>query len=555
MELETRPRDLHVAASFLANAARGQDDIFLRLVAPGGAKDYSYAEISDLSRAYNAHFRSANLPEGSVLAIILTHGVELYAAFLGAMMAGLVPTILPFPTPKQDPQRYWSSHVELFALSQVRCLFTYDALLADARTHFGPGLAHISTSVDVDLGARSFEIAPTDLALLQHSSGTTALKKGVMLSHRAIHAQVESYARTTGLERGSRIVSWLPLYHDMGLVACFLMPMIVGCPVAHLDAFAWSARPTILLDEIVAFRGEYVWLPNFAYNHIVNNVRQTSRWDLSSVRAIIDCSEPCKPATFERFLKTPQFAGLKAEALQVCYAMAENVFAVSQTRMGETPRVLAVTAQSLRDGRRIVEAPPGDESAVRLLSCGRTIEGVEARIVGSQGEVLADEGELGEVAVSGASLYSGYHRRPEVTARRLVDGWHGTGDLGFLLAGELYITGRIDDLLIVHGKNIYAHEVEMAVNDLGLAIPGRVVAFAAANAGLGTDDLIVLCEIAAGVEGPPVKRAVREAVDATFGVTAAFVGALTPGTLVKTTSGKISRHDNKVLYERTRDAQ
>lgn len=546
---------VNVAASFISNADEKADETFLKLVAPSGVRNFTYREIRELACAYNAHFRSAGLRRGDVVAIILMHSVDLYGAFLGAMMAGLVPTIMPFPTPKQDHARYWSSHVELFAISGIRAIFTYVENMDEAKRHFGAALDHISTSSDVDLERKIDDILTNDLAVLQHSSGTTALKKGVMLTHRAIHAQVASYAQVIGLEKGARIVTWLPLYHDMGFIACFLAPMIVGCSIAHLDPFAWSARPTSLLDEIVAFGGEFVWLPNFAYNHIVNNIRPSMSWDLSRLRAVIDCSEPCKPATFERFRGRPQFINLRPTALQVCYAMAENVFAVTQTRMHDVPRVLSVSAQSLREGKRVSLAQDGEEGVVQFLSCGRTIDGVAINIIGPNGERLNSDGEIGEVVITGHSLYSGYYHRPEITAQKLVDGWHHTGDIGFIVDDELYIAGRVDDLLIVRGKNIYAHEVEEAVNTLGVTIPGRVVAFSAPNENLGTDDLVVICETAEDAVEAQVKRAIRDAVESAFGATVSYVGMVAPGVLVKTTSGKLSRRDNKSLFLRGSLAQ
>ena len=537
-----------VVDSFLENAETRGDALFLKLNAASSTRNYTFLEIRDLAYAYNAHFRAARLPRGSVLAIILTHGVDLYGAFLGAMMAGLVPTLMPFPTPKQDKARYWTSHAELFALSKIRAILTYDENLDDARRHFGAALDYLSSISQVDRTRADARLDRHEVALLQHSSGTTALKKGVMLTHDAIHAQVKTYARSIGVTAGSRFVTWLPLYHDMGLVSCFLMPMIIGCPIAHMDPFVWSARPTLLLDELVAFEGEYAWLPNFAYNHIVNCIRPSMQWDLSRVKAIIDCSEPCKAATFERFRAHPKLASLNPQALQVCYAMAENVFAVTQTRLDESPRVIAVDPQSLREGRRIRLAEADAADAQPWLSCGRAIEGVGVRIIDRDGATLDEDGAIGEIAISGPCLYSGYHYRPEITAQRLVDGWHRTGDVGFLLDGELYVTGRVDDLLILRGKNIYAHEVEEAVNALGVAIPGRIVAFSAPNETVGAEDLIILCELSADAPDAKAKKAIRETIDATFGVTVSHIGAVAPGTLVKTTSGKLSRKDNRLMY-------
>lgn len=540
-----QPRN--VASAFVENAGKCGDRTFVRITTGKGATDYSFAQVRDAAFAYNAHFRASGLQPGSVIAIILTHSVELYTAFLGSMMAGLVPTIMPFPTPKQDREKYWTSHAELFTLSDISAVFTYDENVEDIHAYLGEQVRYVSTASDCDPDIMCDVIEDGDLAVLQHSSGTTALKKGVMLTHDAIFNQVASYTRCIGLDEASRIVSWLPLYHDMGFIACFLTPMIAGCTLSHLDAFIWSARPTLLLDEIDAFGGEYVWLPNFAYNHIANSVRASREWDLGSVKAIINCSEPCKPETFKVFQAVPQFRNLPTTALQVCYAMAENVFAVSQTPLDAQPRVLTITDRSFREGARVEQAAEG-EKGIGILSCGNVIPGTRVAIVAPSGELVHEQGLLGEIAICGDSLYSGYYHRPEITARKLVDGWHRTGDVGFVLNDELFITGRLDDLLIIRGKNIYAHEVEETVNSLGLVIPGRAVAFSIFSEGKGEASLIILAEgddLSAEAE---IHKAVRRLVEASFGVSLTDFKLLPPRTLRKTTSGKLSRKDNSELY-------
>ena len=535
-----------VATAFLGHATASPDALFLRLNTGTEAHDHSYGAIAARARRFNAHFRGAGLPEGAVIAIILTHSADIYCAFLGAMMAGLVPTIMPFPTPKQDKAKYWESHRELFALSGIRALFTYAANVADVGAHLGGCIDWVATADDLDEAASSDAVTTGELAVLQHSSGTTALKKGVMLTHAAIADQVAAYAAAIGIARGDRIASWLPLYHDMGFVACFLMPMTLGCPVVHLDAFVWSARPTLLLDDLVGFGAAYAWLPNFAFNHIANAMRAAQSWDMAGVRALINCSEPCKPATFARFRALPQLKNLRPGALQVCYAMAENVFAVSQTGAEADAAALAISAASLRDGRALALAGEG-EAASAILSCGRPVAGTEVAVLGADGPETA-ELRAGEIVIRGDSLYAGYYHRPEITAQRLVDGWHHTGDVGFLHAGELYVTGRIDDLLIVRGKNLYAHEIEEAMNELGLVIPGRAVAIADFDSVRGDAALVILAEADDPAREKEFAAAARRMVVDRFAVSLGDFRLLPPRTLRKTTSGKLSRVANAELY-------
>ena len=229
------------------------------------------------------------------------------------------------------------------------------------------------------------------IALLQHSSGTTGLKKGVALSYAAIADHVESYARAVDLSPADVIVSWLPLYHDMGLIACLIMPAYFAVPVTHIDPLHWVGRPGTLLDAIVAHRGTFAWLPNFAFDHLSGTVsRRASEWDLSGMRAFIDCSEPCKSASLDRFAEAFAASGVRQGQLQCCYAMAETVFAVSQTRPGAGPPArIWVESESLHRGSRPKLTHPG--KGVELVECGSVIEGLTVSIHDANGDEIADD--------------------------------------------------------------------------------------------------------------------------------------------------------------------
>jgi acyl-CoA synthetase (AMP-forming)/AMP-acid ligase II len=319
------------------------------------------------------------------------------------------------------------------------------------------------------------------------------------------------------------IASWLPLYHDMGLIACFMLPLIADGVIVSLDAFEWVAKPEILLAEIQRARARFVWLPNFAFHHLVRT-RSGEACDLSSVRAFINCSEPCKPATFDEFAAA---FGVDAERLQTCYAMAETVFAVTQTRLGEPPRRI------LRDGKA-------------FLSCGPVIDGLELRILDGEGAALPPD-RVGEIAVKGACLFSGYYKLENETKAAFAGDWYRTGDLGFVEGGELFVTGRIKDLIIVNGRNFYAHDIEAVVNAVAGIKPGRAVAVGRFSEVSQSEELLVIAE-AEGTDAAPLRKAVRDAIEAAAGLTGATVQIVPPGWLVKTTSGKISRSENLAKY-------
>jgi len=313
-----------------------------------------------------------------------------------------------------------------------------------------------------------------DALFLQFSSGTTGLKKGVAVSAKALLWQVDTYADRIGLREGDRIASWLPLYHDMGLIACFFLPLLRGVPLVAMSPFEWVAHPEMLLDAVTRHRASLAWLPNFAYNLLAARAGAAAGADLSSLRALINCSEPVLESSHRLFLERFAPVGLRREALASCYALAENTFAVTS---GGIERPLATET---RDGRV-------------LVSSGRALPETAIRVLDPHGSPLA-EGEMGEIAIATPCLFSGYVGNPQETAASLKAGWFHTGDLGFLRDGELFVAGRIKDLLIIGGRNFYPQDVEALVDEVPGVIPGRCVALGVDDAALGTQVLVVIAE-------------------------------------------------------------
>lgn len=276
------------------HAAQRPGAPWLHFMAGGNTTTYSFAETRDRSLVFAARFAALGLPPESVVFIILRHRAELYFAFLGAMQAGLIPAFLPFPTPKQDADLYWRGHRELFARVEPGAILTYAANMPALREALG-GLPTIVMDVDqTDASMAPQASLPHYLdsrtALLQHSSGTTGLKKGVMLRFSDIRLQVASYAGQLGMGPDDTVVTWLPLYHDMGLLSSFLTPLTLGAQVVSMDAFEWVSRPAMLLRAVEQHRASFAWMPNFAFNHIARLRPQGETFDLRSLRALISCS-------------------------------------------------------------------------------------------------------------------------------------------------------------------------------------------------------------------------------------------------------------------------
>ena len=467
------------------------------------------------------------------------------------MFVGAVPSFMPFPTPKQRSDLYWRDHEALFALIQPRLVLTYERNAAAARSTL-PNLS-VPIAVADERILRHDSVDPSDLpavgshdlACLQHSSGTTSLKKGVMLTHHAILAHVDSYAKAIGFGREDSIASWLPLYHDMGFIACFMTSIVMGTRLVAIDPFVWTLRPQVLLTAIEEYRSTFCWLPNFAFSHIATRVKADASHDLSSIRAFINCSEPCKPQTFERFAGRFFPNETDRARLQVCYAMAENVFAVTQTDLSRPATVLTCDAAAFSDGAIRQPVPGGYE--LSLLSCGTPIDGVRVEIRDADGSNSAPA-SIGEITITSPFLFDGYYKLPERTQEKLHDGWYATGDMGFLHDGELYVTGRMDDMLIVNGRNYYAHEIEAIANGVAGVAPGRTVAISVTDARTDATAVTVLLESVDGADAAHVATGVRHEVLERLGLAVHSVSVLARGSLIKTTSGKISRSKNRELF-------
>ena len=503
-----------------------------------GFQLWSYGDLHARALRWGERLAEAAGParRGQVAFVVLPHGIDLYAAFIGAMAAGLTPSMLPTPQVRQD-RAAWARAQEA-VIARARPV----ALVAGAaeRRALGGALGGLPVLEPEPFhpcgpGFRPAEPGRDEPALLQHSSGTTGLKKGVLLPYGQVDRHVGMLAEALGATGDDVWASWLPLYHDMGLVAAFLAPLSLGAGVVALDPFAWVAEPMSFFRAVARHRATLAWAPNFAFAHWVRTRGGHAAVDVSSLRALIDCSEPCRPETLERFAGAFEDCGITPGRLACCYGMAEVVFAATQTRPGAAPRTLTLDADALEGRRRAEPARPGRRSR-GLLSCGPPLPGVRLRID-------APEGSVGEILVKSPTRMSGYHAQPHDPGA-LAGGWRRSGDLGLLEGGELFVCGRLKELIIVHGRNLYAGDVEAAVSALPGVKPGRAVALGLADEDTGTEELAVMLEALDGSDPRGLEAVVRESIRGAFGVAPRHVVVAAPGALVKSTAGKMSRADN-----------
>jgi fatty-acyl-CoA synthase len=513
----------------------------------------SRREISERIRATGAALSALNVRPRDLVVIAHTQNLESIYAFWGVMMLGAIPSMFPTLTEKLDPGVYMRSMAELVRLSNVAALLTTDEFATQLSSNVSCPVyssRDLQQAFDRRDNIASGELRPSasdsDIAFLQHSSGTTGLQKGVALSHTAVLNQIAAYSEAIALTENDVIVSWLPLYHDMGLIAGFLLPLLQGIPLVLMSPFDWVQHPALLLKAIHQYRGTLCWLPNFAYNHCARRIRRRDSEDLSlnSMRLFINCSEPVRHDSHQLFLQRFKDNGVQPEMLGVSYAMAENTFAVTQTPPGRPARLDYIQQRELEQNRRASPADSQDPAAEIRVSCGPPIPGSEIRIVDEDGHSLPDR-HVGQIALHSPYLLTGYYLRPDLEP--FIDGWYMTSDLGYIADGEVYVIGRSKDLIINAGKNIYPQDIEAVVNEVPGVHAGRAVVFGVPDEREGTELLAVVAEVRTQdeAEQQSIRRAIRLAVVHQTSVTVSYIHLVGPKWLLKTSSGKIARSANR----------
>lgn len=521
---------------------KGEDD----------AQTVRFGEFTSLALAQAAYLQQQGLRQGDTVVLVMPQGIPLMTAFAGAMCLGAIPAILAYPNFKVDPAKYRFGLAGVTANLKARLIVIDDQFPSDLLEHVAlKGDSRIvRLKAEMPTPPRDFRPVdpdPSQVAFIQHSAGTTGLQKGVALSHTAVMTQLNHLTPALRLSSDDRIYSWLPLYHDMGLIACFMMPMVCHVPVVMQSPTEWVMQPGTMLEIVTRYRCTLAWTPNFTLQFLARRVRPRDReeFDLSSLRMLINCSEPVRGASMDEFRAAYSGCKLQPHVLQASYAMAETVFAVTQSGWGTSPdpKRIWVDAETVRKQHRAVQVADNSEAAMCFVSSGRCIPGSEVRIVSERGQALP-EGGIGEVTIRSDSLLDGYFNRPDLTEKALKDGWYWSGDLGFVLDGEVYVVGRKKDLIIVAGENIYPQDVEEIVSAHPAIHDGRVVAFGAYSADLGTEEIVVVAEVNREgdlAESDRIERELKNAIVGELGVVARRIYLKPPKWVVKSTAGKPAR--------------
>lgn len=523
-------------------------------------QELTYRQLIVGANQFALTYAREGVQAGEVILLILQHGPDLVFSFWGAVLHGAIPAIMPFLSEKLTPERYRADLASLISITKPTAVITSPEFEAEARLALSAGSSvrkvivtnSIETAREPDFDSLAgMNAAPEDVVILQHSSGTTGLQKGVALSHRAVLNQLQAYSSALQLDaQKDVIVSWLPLYHDMGLIACFLMPVLLRVPLVEMSPFDWVRAPYKLMQSVSQYKGTLTWLPNFAYNFCANKIRERNleNVDLSSWRAIINCSEPVHAESHQLFAEKFIKYGLDPRALHSSYAMAENVFGVTQSRLDSGPAVIEVDRESFMTAR-IAADPMENRPAMKMMSSGQPLPNTRVRVVDPNGEDVPER-VIGEITLQSDCMLSGYYNRPDATAQAIRDGWYLTGDFGFLADGDLYVSGRKKDMIIVGGKNIYPQDLEALAGEVPGVHPGRAVAFGIYDEEAGTEEVVVIAEADSlnPSEREAIADAIRRHITKSSAIALRHVKVVDEKWIIKTSSGKTARSANKEKF-------
>ncbi|MBK8616290.1 MAG: AMP-binding protein [Anaerolineales bacterium] len=517
----------------------------------------SYSRLMRGAQGFADALHNEGIASGEVVLLILRHGEELIYSYFGCVIHGAIPSVMSFLTEKLSPERYRADLSTLISVTRPAAIVTYAEFADEVRAVAGAGdsvraviVAENVSAHDVDFSSwNGLNRRPEDIALLQHSSGTTGLQKGVALSHQAVFNQLDAYSHSLALNDSDVIVSWLPLYHDMGLIAGFLLPVLYGIPLVLMSPFDWVRAPYRLMQSVSQYKGTLSWLPNFAYNFCAQKIRDRhlEGVDLSTWRAVINCSEPVRWESHQIFYEKFKAYGLPENALHSSYAMAENVFAVTQSNLAGRPKVEVIEREAFMVERVAREA--NDKAAITVMSSGSPLPNVQIKIVDEKGNELPER-VIGEIILKSDCMLTGYYNRPDVTEKAFLNGWYVTGDYGYLSGGELFVSGRKKDMIIVGGKNVYPQDLELLSYEVPGVHAGRSVAFGLFDEEQGTEEVVIIAEADSEdeAENQKIADAIRQHVTKNSAIALRYVKVVGPKWIVKTSSGKTARSANKEKF-------
>jgi fatty-acyl-CoA synthase len=559
-------------AQCIEDAAKAEPTLGFRFIpedgspAAGSEASFSYTAIERASARYGGALQALGLRKGDRVALILPANEDFVLAFFGAIRAGIVPVPIYPPLGLGQLQSYLDNTRHIVAKCGARALLTSSKikLLLGTVQASCPALEQVVAIEGIRESMeplKAEKIGLDDVAFLQFTSGSTSRPKGVTLTHGNLAANIKCI-----MEDGLRIrpgdhgISWLPLYHDMGLIGFVLAPVAHRIPIAFLPPLLFLKRPVSWFQAVTRHKGTIAYAPNFAFALCVKRIREKDLdgIDLSSWRVAGCGAEPIRPETLEAFVSAFGKVGFRGDALLPSYGMAESSLAIAFTELGEGMKTTSVDGPTLWGNNTAKHVPDDDENAIRLVSCGSAFPDHEIAVFDPEdaaSEKPLLEGRVGEIRIAGPSVMKGYWEDAERTKDSFAGRFLKTGDLGFLDAGHIYICGRSKEVVIVNGRNYYPQDMEWEAAKVPGVRKGNVIAFGSRDpSGIERDrERVVIAfetpDAAEPARAQALSQAVRKAVQEGMGLTLDDVVPVAQGALPKTSSGKLQRAKTRELYE------
>lgn len=514
----------------------------------------TWAAVHHEARGVAAALQARGVGPGDHVAILGPTTRTLVTAIQATWLCGACMVMLPLPM-RMGSLDQFIDQTRSRLRSADATVVLIDAQLADFVEHVegDPPFVLLDALVDESDPAAYVEPVadPEALAVLQFTSGSTSEPKGVMLTNRAVCNNIDGALAASELTYDDKVVSWLPLYHDMGLIGLLTIPMSSGVHLVQGAPQDFMARPLRWMTWLSEFGGTTTAGPNFAYVLATRALRRAEGLDLSTARIMLNGAEPIDCDAFRAFAVAAAPHGLDPSALYPAFGMAELCIAGTFPRPGEGLVTDTVDAEALEHRRRAEPVPADHARARELATLGRPVPGLRMRVVDTETGAECPEREVGELLIAGNSLTTGYYHRPEATAESIVDGWLRTGDLAYLVDGRLVLCGRIKDLIIIGGRNIHPQDIEKIVGSVDGVRAGNVIAFGQEGRA-SKQHVIVVAETPLDGDDPGravLAKEITRLVTDEVGVPPREIVLVGPGTVPKTSSGKLQRSACRARYE------
>ncbi len=539
------------------------DRVHIHLLEDDSGQDITYGQLLETASRVAAGLSAAGLRRNDTVAIMLPTCADFFYAFFGVVLAGGIAVPIYPPARPDKIEDYVRRQVSILRNADVRFLIGFDQV-GSVLQIMGLSLPNLLdvTTIDAlrETGAKSRlggTVEPSDVGFIQYTSGSTGEPKGVVLTHANILANVRGIGWAVKFRPDDIVVSWLPLYHDMGLIGSWLFSVYYGAPITTLSPLAFLSRPERWLWALHDSRGTLCPAPNFSFELCARKIpdQALEGLDLSAWRVAINAGEAVLPETLARFAKRFEPYGFRPESFMPCYGLAESSVALTFPPLERRPVIDTIRRDVFEaEGKAVPAEAAGaaDPNVLRFVANGKPLPDHGVRILDDQGRELGER-LRGRLFFRGPSKTPGYFRNPEATAAVITEeGWMDSGDLAYWAEGELFITGRTKDCIIKSGRNIIPQEVESATADVPGVRRGCVAAFGIVDPYTGTERLVVVAETRATPteELRRIEAKIIRGVDAVLGIPPDKVVLVPPQSIPKTSSGKIRRNETRSLYER-----